>query len=79
MPALVLKNIPDALHERLKAQAAANRRSLTQEAIQLLERGVLSRPVAPELPTPVFVPGLSDLPADEFADAIEAAINEGRP
>lgn len=80
MPALVLKNVPEALHERLKVQAAANRRSLTQEVIQLLERGVLSKPVHQDLPEPIFVKGLSDLEDGEaFADAMESMINEGRP
>ena len=38
MATLTLKNVPDDLYRRLKAQAAANRRSLNQEAIaQLLE------------------------------------------
>jgi plasmid stability protein len=80
MPALVLKNVPEGLHERLKAQAAANRRSLTQEVIQLLERGVLSKPTLKKLPDPVFVQGLSDLKdPDAFADVLEGLINEGRP
>ena len=39
---LTLKNIPASLHERLKAQAAANRRSLNREVIERLER--VSRP-----------------------------------
>ncbi len=37
MPALVLRTIPDSLHARLKASASAHHRSLTQEAIVLLE------------------------------------------
>ena len=80
MPALVLKNLPEPLHQRLKEQAARNRRSLTQEVIQLLERGVLSKPAAEVLPEPVFIKGLSDLPTPEaFAEKLEAMINEGRP
>lgn len=35
---LTLKNIPDDLYERLKAAAAAHRRSLNGEAIVCLER-----------------------------------------
>jgi len=35
--ALTLKNIPPLLHERLKASAEANRRSLNREIIALLE------------------------------------------
>ena len=34
---LTLKNIPDAVYERLKAAAAANRRSLNGQAIVCLE------------------------------------------
>ena len=34
---LTLKNIPDAVYERLKAAAATNRRSLNSEAIVCLE------------------------------------------
>ena len=39
MATLTIRNLPDAVHERLKAQAKRNRRSLNQEVIaQLLER-----------------------------------------
>ncbi len=34
---LTLKNIPDEVYERLRAQAALNRRSLNSEAIVCLE------------------------------------------
>jgi plasmid stability protein len=34
---LTLKNIPDDVYERLKAEAGANRRSLNGQAIVLLE------------------------------------------
>jgi plasmid stability protein len=37
MPNLTLKNIPAALHLRLKARAEANRRSLNREILALLE------------------------------------------
>jgi plasmid stability protein len=37
MPNLTLKNIPTALHLRLKARAEANRRSLNREILALLE------------------------------------------
>ena len=36
MATLTLKNVPDELYARLKAQAAAHRRSLNQEAIEVL-------------------------------------------
>ena len=37
MPNLTLKNIPAGLHQRLKARAEANRRSLNREILALLE------------------------------------------
>jgi len=36
MATLTLKNVPDDLYQRLKAQAVAHRRSLNQEAIECL-------------------------------------------
>jgi plasmid stability protein len=42
---LTLKNIPDAVYERLKQSAEANRRSMNSEAIVCLETVLLtSRP-----------------------------------
>jgi len=49
MPALVLKSVPPSLHSRLKQEAAVNRRSMTQEAIYLLEQGL-------KMPPAVFPP-----------------------
>ncbi|OFW24287.1 MAG: hypothetical protein A3G21_10125 [Acidobacteria bacterium RIFCSPLOWO2_12_FULL_66_21] len=45
MPSLTLKNIPPAVHLRLKRRAARSRRSLSQEAIACLEHAVLGEPV----------------------------------
>ena len=44
MPTLTLKNIPDALHARLKASAERNRRSLNSEILVRLEQDI-SRPI----------------------------------
>lgn len=38
MPGLLVKNLPDHLHVRLKRRAAANRRSMSNELIMILER-----------------------------------------
>ena len=47
MPAdLTLKNISDALYDRLKAAAGQNRRSMDGEAIVRLERSFASAPMA---------------------------------
>ena len=44
---LTLKNIPDAVYERLKASAEAHRRSLNSEAIVCLEAMLLPSKVEP--------------------------------
>lgn len=44
---LTLKNIPDALYERLKISAAANRRSLNSEALMCLEEVLLQTKPSP--------------------------------
>lgn len=44
---LTLKDIPDAVYERLKAAAQVNRRSLGSQAIVCLERVLLQTPLAP--------------------------------
>ena len=37
MPALLIKNVPPALHRRLKQVARRQRRSMTQQALAILE------------------------------------------
>ena len=73
MSTLVIKNLPDDLHARLKQQADRNRRSVTQEAISLIESGIVVPRVAPTLPPPIKLPGGPITSAE-----IEAAIDEGR-
>lgn len=50
MPTLVLRNVPEHLHEKLKAAAAAHHRSMTQEAIATLSTG-LGEPLAAKRPS----------------------------
>lgn len=52
MSALLIKNIPPPLHERLRQRAAAHHRSMNREVIAILERE-LAIPVTSELPPPV--------------------------
>jgi len=40
MPALVIKNLPVDIHRRLKDDAQLHHRSMTQQAIVLLEHGL---------------------------------------
>lgn len=48
MPSLTIKNIPNPVYKRLKAQAIRHRRSLTREVIACLEQASLSVPFEPE-------------------------------
>lgn len=76
MPTLVIKNLPHELHAALKQRAEANHRSLTKEAVMLLERGVVHEAQAPyprTLPQPVRLHG-----GRLTIDDIEQAIAEGR-
>lgn len=73
MSTLVIKNFPDVLHARLREQAERNRRSVTMEAVTVLERGLTVPRVAPKLPPPIKLKG-GPLTIEE----IEAAIAEGR-
>lgn len=43
MPGLLIKDLPPELHQRLKESAARHHRSLTKEALALLEEA-LARP-----------------------------------
>ena len=44
MPTLVVKNLPEALHEKLRRQAENNHRSVTKEVVSLIEAGVVAPP-----------------------------------
>ena len=52
MSALLIKNMPPSLHERLRQRAAAHHRSMNREVIAILERE-LNGPAVTELPAPV--------------------------
>jgi plasmid stability protein len=46
MPALVIKDLPVELHRRLKDEAMQHHRSMTQQAIVILEQGLhRARPI----------------------------------
>lgn len=48
MTSLSVKNLPEAVYERLKDRAKANRRSLNREIIACLEQAVTAQRVDPE-------------------------------
>lgn len=49
MPGLLIKDLPDRLHARLKARAALHRRSLAREALVILESALLDEAGPPTL------------------------------
>lgn len=75
MSTLVVKNLPDELHDRLRERAQRNHRSVTKEAIVLLEQGMLAAAVRQpiKLPPPIKLKG-----GPVTTEWIEAAIAEGR-
>ena len=74
MATLVIKDSPDELHAALKARAERHRRSLTKEAVTLIETALATEPrAAPVLPPPIELKGGPLTTAE-----IEAWINEGR-
>ena len=76
---LTLKNIPDAVYERLKAAAELHRRSLNSEAIVCLESVLLPSRVAPsERLARARELRASLLPGQFTAEGIDAAKRAGR-
>lgn len=76
---LTLKNIPDAVYERLKAAAESNRRSLNSEAIVCLEAALLPGRVAPSDRLARARALRASLPQGKFTAAgIDAAKRAGR-
>ena len=56
MPDILIRNLPVVLHVRLKAAAASHRRSVTQEAIAIIDEKLgagLASSMPPQLPAPV--------------------------
>jgi plasmid stability protein len=71
MPALVIKDLPVELHRRLKDDAVHHHRSMTQQAIFILEQG-LQR----VSPIPAFKAYKGSFPLTN--DFINSAKREGR-
>ena len=73
MPGLLIKDLPPELHRRLKAEAARHHRSMTRQALALLEAGLMSQPrnAADLLPRPSR-PALK-LTGDDVVDTLRNA------
>jgi plasmid stability protein len=52
MPGLVIKDLPAKLHRKLKQRAARHHRSMTMEALVVLERALSEEEPPPEVPPP---------------------------
>ncbi len=57
MSTLVIKNLPEELHARLKEQAQRHHRSVTKEVVSLIESGLGVQRSEAELPPPVELKG----------------------
>jgi plasmid stability protein len=53
MPGLLIKHLPAELHKRLRESAVRHRRSMTQQALVLLEDGLARAEPPAELPPPL--------------------------
>lgn len=56
MPAILIKDVPASVHAWLKEEAARNRRSMTQQAVVVLET-FMNRPRPLHFPAPVALKG----------------------
>jgi len=75
MAALVIKNLPEKIHRRLREEAARNRRSMTQQAMLLLEQALESSELTAAKRKP---PQPIDLGVRHDHKWIYAAIRKGR-
>ena len=77
---LTLKNIPDAVYDRLKAAAGQNRRSLNGEAIVRLESSLASPALSVDLKLARIRALRESMAPNKFlASDIDAFKREGRP
>lgn len=70
MASILLKEVPVSLHERLKEEAAAHRRSMNQHALVLLEQALGGAPRPIKLPPPIKTG--RKWSAKEIRDAVRA-------
>ncbi len=80
MPALTIKNIPEALYNELKLVAKQHHRSINSEVIVCLKRSLLPAKVSPEETLANIQALRSHITPDTItAEDIDTQINEGRP
>ena len=52
MPGFVIKELPEELHRKLKAQAARHHRSMTKEVLAVLEQALGAQTPQANMPAP---------------------------
>ena len=77
---VTIKDLPKGVHRKLKTQAAANRRSLNREIVEILEKAVQSQPINIQ----EFIADLDRFHATHnippiTEEILRAGKNEGRP
>lgn len=70
MSTLVVKNLPEDLHEKLRRQAKRNHRSVTKEVVHLIEAGIAAHRPKVKLPPPLELKSGRMLTIEEIEDAI---------
>lgn len=78
MPTITLKNIPEALHQKLKQNASQNHRSLNNEIIACLEKAVVAFPTDSEALLARARQIRSKIPRHLTEDMLEEFKNQGR-
>lgn len=78
MATITLKNVPKALHERLKASAERNRRSMNSEALVCLERALTPHTPRRAEDAVAEAEELNQRVGKTFPDVTDEARDEGR-
>ena len=76
MAGILLKNVPEALHNRLRLRARVNLRSIAGEAIMILERALSDGAGPPTLKEIDALRTRGAVPLTE--EILEKALDEGR-
>ena len=77
MAGLLIKELPNHLHTRLKARAALHRRSMSREALVILEQALGDRAGPPTLAEIDVLRVQGARPLTQ--DILNEALNSGRP
>lgn len=78
MATITLKNVPDDLHQRLKASAARNRRSMNSEALVRLEQALTAHTHRSADDAVAEAEALNDEVGKTFPDVTDESRDEGR-